>query len=82
MTQAITLPLWLFTVLLALALLAALAWLRLPGLRMLTLRRLVRQEEGRFRAKPAELPALRYDANAIDHLCRPLDRSAVVLGAR
>jgi len=52
------------------------------GLRMLTLRRLVLQEEGLFRANPAELPALRYYANSIDHLCRPLDLSAIVLGAR
>jgi glycerol-3-phosphate O-acyltransferase len=33
MTQAITLPLWIFIALLALALLAALEWLLLPGLR-------------------------------------------------
>ena len=44
MTQAITLPLWRFTV-------------RLP-------------------------PALPYHANSIDHLCRQLDLSAVVLGLR
>jgi glycerol-3-phosphate O-acyltransferase len=40
-TQAITLPLWVFIVLLALALLAALEWLLLPGLRWY-FRRMVR----------------------------------------
>lgn len=43
----------------------------LVGLRMLTLRRLVLEEEGRFRVNPAELPVLRYYANAIAHLTRP-----------
>lgn len=43
----------------------------LVGLRMLTLRRLVLEESGRFRANPAELPVLRYYANAIAHLTRP-----------
>jgi len=43
----------------------------LVGLRMLTLRRLVIEEAGLFRANPAELPVLRYYANAIAHLTRP-----------
>jgi glycerol-3-phosphate O-acyltransferase len=43
----------------------------LVGLRMLTLRRLVLEESGRLRANPAELPVLRYYANAIAHLTRP-----------
>jgi glycerol-3-phosphate O-acyltransferase len=38
------------------------------GLRMLTLRRLVEQTEGLYRAKPDELPLLRYYANSIAHL--------------
>ncbi len=40
----------------------------LVGLRMLTLRRLVLEEGGRYRVNPAELPLLRYYANAIAHL--------------
>lgn len=43
----------------------------LVGLRMLTLRRLVLEESGRFRANRAELAVLRYYANAIAHLTRP-----------
>jgi len=43
----------------------------LVGLRMLTLRRLVLEENGRFRANPKELPVLRYYANAIAHMTRP-----------
>lgn len=43
----------------------------LVGLRMLTLRRLVLEEAGRYRANPAELAVLRYYANAIAHLTRP-----------
>jgi len=38
------------------------------GLRMLTLRHLVRQEQGLFLAEPAELPLLTYYANTIAHL--------------
>jgi glycerol-3-phosphate O-acyltransferase len=38
------------------------------GLRMLTLRRLVEQTDGLYRAKHAELPLLRYYANSIAHL--------------
>jgi glycerol-3-phosphate O-acyltransferase len=38
------------------------------GLRMLTLRHLVVEEEGSYRANPAELVLLRYYANAIAHL--------------
>ena len=38
------------------------------GLRMLTLRRIVREEDGLFRPAPEQLEALRYYANAIAHL--------------
>jgi glycerol-3-phosphate O-acyltransferase len=38
------------------------------GLRMLTLRRLVEQSDGLYRAKREELPLLRYYANSIAHL--------------
>lgn len=38
------------------------------GLRMLTLRRLVREEDGLLRVEPRELPLLHYYANAIAHL--------------
>ena len=38
------------------------------GLRMLTLRHLVTEEEGSYRANPQELVLLRYYANAIAHL--------------
>jgi glycerol-3-phosphate O-acyltransferase len=51
------------------------------GLRMLTLRRLLEQREGLFRAKPEELPLLTYYANSIAHLFegapRAHDSSAV-----
>ena len=40
----------------------------LVGLRMLTLRNLVLEQDGRYRANPAELGLLRYYANAIAHL--------------
>jgi len=40
----------------------------LVGLRMLTLRNLVLEEAGRYRANPQELQLLRYYANAIAHL--------------
>jgi glycerol-3-phosphate O-acyltransferase len=38
------------------------------GLRMLTLRRLVAESAGVYRAEPAELPLLEYYANSIAHL--------------
>jgi glycerol-3-phosphate O-acyltransferase len=38
------------------------------GLRMLTLRHLVLEDEGTYRANPEELMLLRYYANAIVHL--------------
>jgi len=38
------------------------------GLRMLTLRGFVEEQEGLFRANPAELTILRYYANSIAHL--------------
>jgi hypothetical protein len=38
------------------------------GLRMLTLRRIVLEEEGLFRPAPDELDMLAYYANAIAHL--------------
>ena len=38
------------------------------GLRMLTLRRLVEETHGLFRARESELPLLRYYANSIAHL--------------
>ena len=41
------------------------------GLRMLTLRRLVAEENGRYRVKASEQRLLRYYANAIDPLTRP-----------
>jgi len=43
----------------------------LVGLRMLTLRKLVLESGGRYRANPAELSLLRYYANAIAHLTEP-----------
>lgn len=46
------------------------------GLRMLSLRHLVREEDGLYRAHESELPALRYYANSIAHLCPPLSPSA------
>jgi len=41
------------------------------GLRMLTLRHLVREEAGLYRAHEGELPVLRYYALSIAHLCPP-----------
>ena len=38
------------------------------GLRMLTLRHLVLEEDGNYRANPKELMLLQYYANAIVHL--------------
>jgi glycerol-3-phosphate O-acyltransferase len=38
------------------------------GLRMLTLRRLVEEQDGLFRPVPGELPLLTYYANSIAHL--------------
>jgi glycerol-3-phosphate O-acyltransferase len=43
------------------------------GLRMLTLRRMVTEEEGLYRANANELQALQYYANSIDHLCKELE---------
>jgi glycerol-3-phosphate O-acyltransferase len=43
----------------------------LVGLRMLLLRRLVITSGGNYRLDPAELPMVRYYANAIAHLARP-----------
>jgi glycerol-3-phosphate O-acyltransferase len=42
------------------------------GLRMLTLRHMVVEEDGLYRANPKELHALQYYANSIAHLCRQL----------
>jgi glycerol-3-phosphate O-acyltransferase len=41
------------------------------GLRMLTLRRLVESAGGLYRARPEEIPLLRYYASSIAHLFRP-----------
>ena len=41
------------------------------GLRMLTQRHLVDEADGLYRAKPAEVPLLRYYANSIAHLLVP-----------
>ncbi len=43
------------------------------GLRMLTLRHLVREEAGLYRAHEGELPVLRYYALSIAHLCPTAD---------
>ncbi|MEI6738134.1 MAG: hypothetical protein WCL29_06620, partial [Pseudomonadota bacterium] len=43
------------------------------GLRMLTLRHMVNEEDGLYRANENELDALRYYANSIDHLCSRLN---------
>ncbi|HEU4531829.1 MAG TPA: 1-acyl-sn-glycerol-3-phosphate acyltransferase [Steroidobacteraceae bacterium] len=43
----------------------------LVGLRMLTLRRLVLEDRGLYRANLGEMAVLRYYANAIAHLTRP-----------
>lgn len=42
------------------------------GLRMLTLRHMVIEEDGLYRVHPDELYALQYYANSIAHLCRQL----------
>jgi glycerol-3-phosphate O-acyltransferase len=42
------------------------------GLRMLTLRHLVREEDGLHTANPVNLPLLQYYANSIRHLAPPL----------
>ena len=47
------------------------------GLRMLTLRRLVEEEDGLFRAREPELPLLAYYANSITHLFRLDERISV-----
>ncbi len=53
-------------------------WLPVPflvvpvlAMQELTLRNLVLEESGRFRANRAEMAVLRYYANAIAHLTRP-----------
>jgi len=46
------------------------------GLRMLTLRHLVDEADGLYRARPDELPVLRYYANSIAHLPRGAGRAA------
>ncbi|HEX6203162.1 MAG TPA: 1-acyl-sn-glycerol-3-phosphate acyltransferase [Thermoanaerobaculia bacterium] len=46
------------------------------GLRMLTLRRLVREEGGVYRAEPAERTLLAYYAGSIEHLPGAAERSA------
>ena len=45
------------------------------GLRMLTLRHFVIDEDGTYRANPAERPLLTYYANAISHLIKPQSQS-------
>jgi hypothetical protein len=40
----------------------------LVGLRMLTLRNLVQETQGRYQVNPAEIGLVRYYANAIAHL--------------
>ncbi len=44
----------------------------LVGLRMLKLRNLVVEEDGRYRLNPAEVAVVRYYANAIAHLTEPV----------
>ncbi|MEY4730095.1 MAG: hypothetical protein RL020_1253 [Pseudomonadota bacterium] len=39
------------------------------GLRMLTLRHLIEERDGLYRANPNELPVLNYYANSIAHIC-------------
>jgi len=46
------------------------------GLRMLTLRHLVEESEGLYRARPDEMPLLRYYAGSIAHLPREAGRAA------
>ncbi len=45
------------------------------GLRMLTLRHVVDETEGLYRARPSELPLLRYYAHSIGHLVEPAGRT-------
>lgn len=59
MTQAVSLPLWVLGVLLLAAMLASLSWFP---------RRLMRENQGLYRANETELGALRYYANSIAHL--------------
>jgi glycerol-3-phosphate O-acyltransferase len=47
------------------------------GLRMLTLRRLVQEQDGLFRAREPELPLLAYYANSITHLLQLDERISV-----
>ncbi|MGZ8260526.1 MAG: 1-acyl-sn-glycerol-3-phosphate acyltransferase [Caldimonas sp.] len=51
------------------------------GIRMLTLRGLVRETDGLFAADPGELPLLRYYANSIEHLVAELDAGPKQNGA-
>jgi glycerol-3-phosphate O-acyltransferase len=46
------------------------------GLRMLTLRHLVEETDGLYRARPDEMPVLRYYANSIAHLPRETGKTA------
>ena len=46
------------------------------GLRMLTLRRIVTEDDGLFRPAPHQLETLRYYANAISHLDQPARASS------
>lgn len=48
----------------------------LAGLRMLTLRHLVEETDGLYRARPAEMHTLRYYANSIGHLPREAGQAA------
>ncbi|MGB8338614.1 MAG: 1-acyl-sn-glycerol-3-phosphate acyltransferase, partial [Burkholderiales bacterium] len=45
------------------------------GLRMLTLRHLVEEQDGLYRANRNELPVLHYYANSIVHICAQLESS-------
>jgi glycerol-3-phosphate O-acyltransferase len=52
------------------------------GLRMLTLRRLVDERDGLFRAREGELPLLAYYARSIEHLFAVAGDSRVEVPAR
>jgi glycerol-3-phosphate O-acyltransferase len=52
------------------------------GLRMLTLRRMVIEDDGLYRANEHELHALQYYANSIDHLCKRLDAPLIKPGGQ
>jgi len=75
MTQAISLPMWGFVMLLAVALLAAADELaREKGASRVAV-------TGRVHADPGELSALRYDANSIAHPWVPAGAGAAVAQA-